>query len=144
MREALLAAQGNFLGRGIELEDLDLHLLPDFEVVGRLPDAPPGNVRKAHQALQTAHVHESAEIGEPRDDAGKDLSDLDGFQHLLAANLGLFLQQRPAGHHQAVLFLVHFQNHHGDRRSDEPREVSYRAPLHLGRGKERLKPHVHD
>ena len=78
------------MGLVVDLDDLDLDLLPDVEDLGRVIDAPPGDVGDVQEAVDAAQIHERAIIGDVLDRPVDDLAlfeVLHQFLTLLGASL---------------------------------------------------------
>ena len=87
----LLHAERDAVGLVVDLDDLDLHRLADIEHLGRVIDAPPGDVGDMQQAVDAAEVHERAVVGDVLDDAVDDLALFEVLHQLLALlGAGLF------------------------------------------------------
>src|SRR5262249_17347446 len=69
----LLHAERDTVGLVVDLDDLDLHLLADVEHLGRVIDAPPGDVGDVQEAVDAAEVHERTVVGDVLDHAVDDL-----------------------------------------------------------------------
>src|SRR5215469_7843881 len=72
----MLERQGDFLFVFIDAEDLDFHLLADFEHLARMIDTAPGQLTEMHQSLCTSQVDKSAKVGEIADHAAPHLTRL--------------------------------------------------------------------
>src|SRR6185437_1672522 len=70
----LLHAERDALRLGVEADDLNLDRLADMECLGRVVDAPPGDVGDMQEAVDAAEIDEGAVIGDVLDDAGEDLA----------------------------------------------------------------------
>ena len=97
----LLHAERDAVGLVVDLDDLDLHLLADVEHLGRVVDAPPGDVGDVQQAVDAAEVDERAVVGDVLDHAVDDLA-LFEVLHQLLALLGAGLFQHGAARHDDV------------------------------------------
>src|SRR5262244_804357 len=87
----LLHAERNAVGLVIDLDDLDLHLLPDVEHLGRMIDAAPGDVGDVEESVDAAEVYECAVVGDVLDHAVDDLTLLEILHELLTLlGAGLF------------------------------------------------------
>src|SRR2546421_486848 len=65
----LLHAERDALRLRVEADDLDLDGLADMERLGRVVDAPPGDVGDVEEAVDAAQIDEGAVIGDVLDDA---------------------------------------------------------------------------
>ena len=89
--EQLLHAERDAVGLVVDLDDLDLHLLADVEHLGRVVDAPPGDVGDVQQAVDAAEIDERAVVGDVLDHAVDDLALFEVLHQLLALlGAGLF------------------------------------------------------
>ena len=73
-------------------------------------DPTPGSVGHVHEAVETADVHESAEVGDPADDAVDLTSDHQGVPLLLLTGSGLLQKHLLDGGHDALALLVDLQD----------------------------------
>ena len=89
----LLEAQGDPLGLGVELQDLDLHLVAHAEHLGGVVDPAPGHVGDVEEAVDPAEVHEATVLGDVLDDPVDDLADLEVLEGLLLELLALLLEK---------------------------------------------------
>src|SRR4029079_5929845 len=64
VRLGLLQAERDALPLPIDVEHLDLHLLPDLEQLGRMVDVTPGELRDVDQAVDPLEADERAEVDE--------------------------------------------------------------------------------
>ena len=98
------------MGLVVDLDDLDLHRLADVEHLGRVIDAPPGDVGDVQQAVDAAEVHERAVVGDVLDHAVDDLALFEVLHQLLALlGAGLF-QHGAAGHDDVAAAAIHLQD----------------------------------
>ena len=108
--EQLLHAERDAVGLVVDLDDLDLHLLADVEHLGRVIDAPPGDVGDMQQAVDAAEIHERAVVGDVLDHAVDDLTLFEVLHQLLALlGAGLF-QHGAAGDDDVAAAAVHLQD----------------------------------
>ena len=83
----LLVAQGDLLVLGIVALDVDLDLVADLDDLGGMLDVVPAQLADVAQAIDTAHVNESAVRGQALDNALILLADLNIGPELLALGL---------------------------------------------------------
>ena len=108
--EQLLHAERDAVGLVVDLDDLDLHLLADVEHLGRVIDAPPGDVGDVQQAVDAAEVDERAVVGDVLDHAVDDLTLFEVLHQLLALlGAGLF-QHGAARHHDVAAAAIHLED----------------------------------
>src|ERR1700719_977569 len=108
--EQLLHAERDAVGLVVDLDDLDLHLLADIEHLGRMIDAPPGNVGDVQEAVDAAEIDEGAVVGDVLDHAVDDLALFEVLHQLLALlGAGLF-QHGAARHDDVAAAAIHFQD----------------------------------
>ncbi len=106
----LLHAERDAVGLVVDLDDLDLHLLADVEHLGRMIDAPPGDVGDMQQAVDAAEIDEGAVIGDVLDHPVDDLAFLEVLHQFLALlGAGLF-QHGAARHHDVAAAAIHLQD----------------------------------
>ncbi len=91
----LLHAEADALGLRVEADDLHLDLLADLQRLGRVVDAPPGDVGDVQQAVDAAEIDEGAVVGDVLDHAVEDLAFLEALDQL-GALLGAGLLQHGA------------------------------------------------
>ena len=133
----LLHAERDALGLGVEADDLDLDGLADIQRLGRMVDAPPGDVGDVQQAVDAAQIDEGAVIGDVLDHAGEDLAFLeagDQFRALLGA---AFLEHGAARHDDVAARAVHLEDLERLRRAHQRGDVAHRADIDLAARQER-------
>ena len=81
----LLHAQADALGLRIEPDHLDLDLLADLQRLGRMIDAPPGDVGDMQQPIDAAEIDEGAVVGDVLHHAVEDLAFLKALDQLARA-----------------------------------------------------------
>src|SRR3954464_15102407 len=127
----LLHAERDAVGLVVDLDDLDLHLLPDIEHLGRMIDAPPGNVGDVEKAVDAAQIHERAVVGDVLDHAIDDLTFFEVLHQLLALlGAGLF-QHRAAGDDDVAAAAVHLEDLERLRVVHQRRNVADRTDVDL-------------
>ena len=108
--QQLLHAERDAVGLVVDLDDLDLHRLADVEHLGRVIDAPPGDVGDMQQAVDAAEVDERAVVGDVLDHAVDDLALFEVLHQLLALlGAGLF-QHGAARHDDVAAAAIHLQD----------------------------------
>src|SRR4029077_13580654 len=108
--QELLHAERDAVGLVIDLDDLDLHRLADGENLGRVIDAPPGDIGDMQQAVDATEVDERTVIGDVLDDT-VNLLTLFQILHQLLALLGAGLfQHRAARHHDVAAATIHLED----------------------------------
>src|SRR5580704_14193972 len=133
----LLHAERDAVRLVIDLDDLDLHLLPDGQHLGRMIDPPPGDVGDVQETVDAAQIHEGAVIGDVLDHAVDDLTFLEILHQLLALlGAGLF-QHGAARHHDVAAAAIHLQDLERLRHVHERRDVADRPDIDLAAGQER-------
>ena len=118
----LLHAERDAVRLVVDLDDLDLHLLADVEHLGRVIDAPPGDVGHVQQAVDAAEVDERTVVGDVLDHAVDDLALFEVLHQLLALLGARLFQHGAARHHDVAAPAIHFQDlerlRHVHQRSD--------------------------
>jgi hypothetical protein len=108
--EQLLHAERDAVGLVVDLDDLDLDLLADVEHLGRMIDAPPGDVGDVQEAVDAAEIDERAVIGDVLDHAVDDLALFEVLHQFLALlGAGLF-QHGAARHHDIAAPAIHLED----------------------------------
>ncbi len=113
----LLHAERDALRLRVEADHLDLDGLADIERLGRVVDAPPGDVGDVQQAVDPAEIDEGAVIGDVLDDAGEDLALLEAGDQLGALLGAALLEHGAARHDDVAARAVHLEDLEGLRRA---------------------------
>src|SRR6185503_17939845 len=98
-------AERDPLARGIDLEDLDLHLLVEAHDFRRMVDAAPRQVGDVEQAVDAAEIDERAEVGDVLYLALDDVALLQLLEQA-GLRLGALLLKEPAARDDDVHPLV--------------------------------------
>ncbi len=138
----LLVAQGNPLGLGVKLEDLDLDALANLEHLGGVLDAPVAHVGDVKQAVDATQVHKGTVVGDVLDHALHDHADLQLLDGLAAAALAVLFEQDPAREHDVAALLVELDDLELVGLAQELLQVLHRPQVHLGTGQEGLDANV--
>src|SRR6266487_3012890 len=120
--QQLLHAERDTVGLVVDLDDLHLDLLPDVEHLGRVVDAPPGDVGDVEEPVDAAEVDEGAVIGDVLHHPVDHLALFEVLHQLLALlGPGLFQHGAPR-HHDVAAAAIHFEDlerlRHVHQRSD--------------------------
>ena len=129
--EQLLHAERDAVGLVVDLDDLDLDLLADIEHLGRVIDAPPGDVGDVQQAVDAAEVDEGAVIGDVLDRAVDDLSLFEVLHQLLALLGARLFQNGAARDHDVAAPAIHLENLERLRIVHQRRYVADRPDIDL-------------
>ena len=133
----LLHAERNALGLRIEADHLNLDALADLQGVGRVVDAPPGDIGDVEQAVDAAQIDEGAVIGNVLDDTLEHLAFVQiGDQLVALLGAGIF-EDGAARDHDIAAPAVHFQNLERLFGADQRRDIAHRANIHLAARQER-------
>src|SRR6058998_1221450 len=89
VRLQLLQAEADALALPVDVEDLDLDLLPDVHHLGRVRHAAIAHVRDVEQSVHAAEIDEGAEVGDVLDDALSHLAHLQLLHQDIALGLAL-------------------------------------------------------
>src|SRR6266581_6309725 len=108
--EQLLHAQRDAVGLVVDLDDLHLDLLPDVEHLGRVIDAPPGDVGDVEQPVDAAEIDEGSVVGDVLDHAVDDLALFEVLHQLLALLGPGLLEHGAAGDDDVAAAAIHFEN----------------------------------
>ena len=134
----LLEAEGDALGLGVVLEDLDGHLVADLEDLARVIDAAPAHVGDVEEAVDAAEVDERAVLGDVLDDARDDHALLEGLEGLGLQLVALLLEEHAAREHDVAALLVELDDLELVGLADQLVQVADRAEVDLRAGQERL------
>src|SRR5690606_16485254 len=99
-------AEGDALGLGVVLEDLDRDLVADVEDLGRMVHPAPAHVGDVEEAVDAAQIDERTVLGDVLDRAGDDLTLLEVLEGLLLEAVALTLEEHAAGEHDVAALLV--------------------------------------
>ncbi len=139
----LFEPEADTLGLRVEAEDHDLDLLANADHLARVLDAAPAHVGHVEQAVDAAHVHESAEVGDVLDFPGEQLSDVDGAQQRLFLFRTLFFEQLAAAHHDIAAALGELDDFELHALADIPLEVAGGTEGQLAGRHERVDADIH-
>src|SRR5580692_4665726 len=135
--EQLLHTERDAVGLVIDLDDLDLHLLADIEHLGRMIDAPPGDIGDVQEAVDAAEIDEGAVVGDVLDHAVDDLTLFEVLHQFLALfGPGLF-QHGAARDHDVAAAAVHFEDLERLRIVHQRRDIADRPDIDLRTRQER-------
>src|SRR4051794_653042 len=98
----LLEAERDALALAIDIENLDLDLLPDLEHLGRMVDVAPRQLADVDEAVHPVEIDERAEIDDVRDRARDDVAGIEPVEDALAVGLALLLEHGAAREHDVV------------------------------------------
>ena len=127
----LLHAKRDAVRLVVDLDDLDLHLLTDVEHLGRMIDAPPGDVGHVQQAVDAAQIDERTIVGDVLDDAVDDLTLFEILHQLLTLLGARLLENGAARHHDVPTPAIHFQDLKRLRHVHERSDVADRPDIDL-------------
>ena len=134
----LLHAERDALGLAVEADHLDVDGLADVQHLGRVVDAPPGDVGDVQQAVEAAEVDEGAVVGDVLDHAAQHLAFLERREQLVAL-LGARSPRAPRGATRrccrARRSILRIWN--GSALLSSGRDVAHRADVDLAAGQER-------
>ncbi len=137
IRLELLHAEADALGLRVEPDHLHLDLLADLQRLGRVVDAPPGDVGDMQQPIDAAQVHEGAVVGDVLHHAVEDLAFLQALDQLGALLGAGLLEHGAARHHDVAAGAVHLEDLERLRRAHQRANVAHRADIDLRAGQER-------
>src|SRR6185437_4276359 len=136
----LLQAQGDALGLGVVLEDLDGHLVADLEQLLRVRDPAPAHVGDVEQAIDAAEVDEGAVLGDVLDGALDDHALGEGLERLGLHLVALALEEHAPREHDVAALLVELDDLELVGLPDQLVQVANRAQVDLRAGEEGLDP----
>ena len=102
----LLETQGDPLPLTVDVEHLDLDLLPNRQHLGRVVDVAPRELGDVDQAIDALQVDERAEVDDVRNHAFDHVARLKLVEDLLANLAALVLEHGPAREHHIVAIAV--------------------------------------
>ena len=132
----LLHAQGDALRLRIEPDHLHLHRLADMQGLGRMIDAPPGDVRDVQQTVDAAEIDEGAVVGQVLHHALQHLAFLQAGHELGAGFRAALLEHGAARHHDVAAGAIHLEDLERLRRAHQRADVAHRADVDLAAGQE--------
>ncbi len=139
-----LQRQGDTLAVHVDVEDLDGDLLADLDNLGRVVNVLPGQLGNVDQTVDATQVHEGTEVDDRGDDAGADLTLLQGGEERLA-DLGLgLLEPGTAGQDHVVAVLVQLDDLGLELLAHVGLEVADTAHLDQGGREEAAEADVED
>ncbi|EGJ78183.1 putative 30S ribosomal protein S1 [Streptomyces sp. Tu6071] len=139
-----LERQGDTLAVHVHVENLDGDFLADLDNLGGVVDVLPGQLGDVHEAVHATQVHEGTEVDDGGDDAGADLTLLEGREEGLA-HLGLgLLQPGTAGQDHVVAVLVQLDDLRLELLAHVGLEVADAAHLDQGGREEASEADVED
>ncbi len=142
VRRELLDAQGDLARLAVNLENLDVELVPGLHHFRRLHAARVGHVGDVQQAVHAAEIDECAEVGERADGSAKDralFEPLKGFGFGLAGKL---FENDPAIHDDVFISRIELGDAALDCRSDQRGHFGGVARAAAGGGHEGPDAHV--
>src|SRR5206468_4234743 len=129
----------------VDVDDLDLDLLPDVHHLGRVRHAAIAHVGDVEQAVHAPEIDEGAEVGDVLDDALPRLADLQLLHQDIALGLALGFEQHAAAHHDVAAPLVQLDDLELEGLPEELVDVGHAAQRDLATRQESIHPHqVHD
>ena len=121
---------------GLKRMTCTLTCWPMLQRLGRVVDAPPGDVGDVQQAVDAAEIDEGAVVGDVLDHAVEDLAFLQAGDQL-GALLGAGLFEHGAARHDDVAArAVHLEDLERLRRAHQRADVAHRADVDLAAGQE--------
>src|SRR5680860_1287510 len=139
-----LQRQGDALAVHVDVQDLDRDLLADLDDLGGVVDVLPGELGDVHQAVDATEVHEGTEVDDRRDDAGPDLTLLQGLQEVLPDGGLRLLQPRTPRQHDVVAVLVELDDLRLELLAHVRLQVAHAPHLDQRRGQEAPQADVED
>ncbi len=98
----LLETERDPLPVAVDVEHLDLHVLADFENLGRMVDVRPRELGDVDEPVHPVEVDEGAEVDDVRDLPFDHVAGLKLVEDLLPLLLALFLEHGAAREHDVV------------------------------------------
>src|SRR2546428_302490 len=136
----LAQAEGDARGVGVELDDLDPHVLTDLEDVGNVRHAVPGELGDVDQAVGGAQVDESAVGGQAGDFALDLIADLELLEELAPLACPVLVEGSLLADDQPVALAVDLEDFDADPLTDQLLEVRAVGTRHLRGRQEAAQP----
>src|SRR2546422_284660 len=141
VRLQLFQAEADALALPVDVEDLDLDLLPDVHHLGRVRHAAIAHVRDVEQSVHAAQIDEGTEVGDVLDDALPHLAYLQLFHEDVALGLTLGFEQHATAHHDVAASLVQLDDLELEALAQELVDVGHAPQGDLAAGEERIHAH---
>src|SRR5437867_4004783 len=141
VRLQLLQAEADALALPVDVEDLDLDLLPDVHHLGWVRHAAIAHVRDVEQSVHAAQIDEGAEVGDVLDDAFPHLAHLQLLHQDVALGLALGFEQHATAHHDVAASLVQLDDLELEALAQELIDVGHAPQRDLAAGEERVHAH---
>jgi len=140
MRLELLVAKGDTFLLLVEVEHNHVDGLIQLDNFRRVIDAPPGKIGDMDEAVDTAQVHEHAEIRNGFDGSFQDLSLFQALDDRLALAGHLLFHQHLVADHNVLGGVVDLHHAKVHDPADEGIEIAHGAHIDLRAGKEGIDP----
>ncbi len=140
----LLQPERDPLAVAVDVEHLDLDLLPDLEHLGRVVHVRPRELGDVDEPVHAVEVDERAEVDDVRDLALDDVAGLEAVEDLLALLLALLLEHRAAREDDVVARAVELDHLAAELLRQELVEVLHAADVHERRRQEPAHAEVED
>ena len=121
----------------VDLDDAHLDLLADAQHLGRMVDAPPGDVGDVQQAVDAAEIDERAVVGDVLDRAVDDLAFGEVGDDLVALLGAALFEHGAARHDDVAAAAIHLEDLERLRDVHQRRDVAHRADVDLAARQER-------
>src|SRR2546422_586609 len=141
VRLQLLQAEADALALPVDVEDLDLDLLPDVHHLRRVRHAAIAHVRDVEQSVHAAQIDEGTEVGDVLDDALPHLAHLQLLHQDVALGLTLGFEQHATAHHDVAASLVQLDDLELEALAQELVDVGHAPQGDLAAREERVHPH---
>src|SRR2546425_8104851 len=141
VRLQLLQAEADAFALPVDVEDLDLDLLPDVHHLGRVRHAAIAHVGDVEQAVHAPEVDEGAEVGDVLDDALPRLPDLQLLHQDVALGLALGFEQHAAAHHDVAAPLVQLDDLELEALAQQLVDIGHAPQGDLAAREERVHSH---
>src|SRR5581483_4485611 len=140
----LLEAERDPLAVAIDVEDLDLHGLPDLEHLRRMVDVRPRELGDVDEAVHAVEIDEGTEVDDVRDLPLDHVAGLQLVEDLLPLLLALFLEHGPAREHDVVARPVELDHLAPELLSQELVEILHAPDVDERRRQEAADAEVED
>ena len=129
----LLNRKGNSARFGIDIFDVNINLLSDFENFRRVTDALPGNVGNVRKSVDAANINERAVIDETLNRALKNIANMQRTEDFLLFNFAFTLKETTTAQYKTAFMRLYFNRQSLNRLPDVTTQIFDEMQFHLRR-----------